>query len=310
MPSDQTLPPPLTPRLPHVRRGEHPLVFPLLAALLVVSWSSGFVGIRYATDQAPVFMVLFWRSFVSGIILLPFALLIGPKIKWRAVAEQSLFGFLGMVLYLGGFAIAIGQGVPTGLVALMADLVPLAIAALSLPMLGQALTGRQWLGTAIGMLGVLVVSADVLAVGHAPLFAYVLPVMGMVSFAFATVLQKRMRKSQLAIHQSLSLQCLSAAAVFAVCAGFEGGIVPPLTPAFAFGIGWLVLLATFGAWGVYYLCLRRYAPARVSSVIYLSPPVTMIWAWALFGEPLSAIMGVGLIITLAGVYLTASVTAE
>ena len=96
---------------------------------------------------------------------------------------------MGMVLYPGCFAIGIGQGVPTGLVALMADLVPLAIAGLSMPMPGQAVTGRQWFDTAIGMLGVGVVSADVLDVGDAPLFAYVLPVLGMEPFAFATVLQ-------------------------------------------------------------------------------------------------------------------------
>lgn len=290
---------------PALRLSALPLLFPLLAAALIVSWSSGFVGIRYATEQAPVFMVLFWRSLVSGVLLLPFALLIGPRIPLRTMGEQALFGFLGMFLYLGGFAIAIGFRVPTGLVALMADLVPLAIAALSLPMLGQRLSGRQWLGTGIGMAGVLLVSADVLAVGNAPLFAYVLPVLGMLSFAFATVLQRRMRKTQLAIHQSLCLQCLSAAAMFAVCALAEGGIMPPLTAGFAFGIGWLVVFATFGAWGVYYYCLRHYPAARVSSVIYLSPPVTMIWAWALYGEPLTLTMGVGLVATLIGVSLAA-----
>ena len=137
----------------------------------------------------------------------------------------------------------------------MTDLVPLAIAGLSMPKLGQALTGRQWFDTAIGMLGVGVVSADVLDVGDAPLFAHVLPVLGMVSFAFATVLQKRVRRTQVPIHQRLSLQCLAAVGLFAVCGVVESGIVPPLTAASAFG--WLVLFATFGAWGVYCLCLRR-----------------------------------------------------
>ncbi len=105
---------------PALRLSALPLLFPLLAAALIVSWSSGFVGIRYATEQAPVFMVLFWRSLVSGLLLLPFALLIGPRIPLRAVGEQALFGFLGMFLYLGGCAITIRFRVPTGLVALMA----------------------------------------------------------------------------------------------------------------------------------------------------------------------------------------------
>ena len=284
-----------------------PLLFPLLSVVLVIAWSSGFVGTRFATDGAPVAAVLFWRSLVSGLLLLPFALAFGPRITRRALAEQGLFGFLGMFLYLGGFALAIGARVPTGLVALMADLVPLAIAALSLPILGQRLSGRQWLGTAIGLAGVLIVSADALTFGSAPALAYVLPILGMISFALSTVLQKRMRASGLAIHQRLGLQCLWAAVFFAPVAAFSGGLLPPMTLRFAFGIGWLVVLATFGAWSVYYFCLRWYAPARVSSVIYLSPPVTMLWARALFGDPLTMAMALGLVVTLFGVYLAVSV---
>ncbi len=155
-----------------------PLVFPVLGALLVVAWSSGFVGIRYASDEAPIATILLWRSLVSGLVLLPFALWLGPRIPARALAEQALFAFLGMVLYLGGFALAIGWRVPTGLVALMADLVPLAIAALSWPVLGQRVGRRQWLGMAIGTLGVLAVSADALRLGDAPPLAYALPEFG------------------------------------------------------------------------------------------------------------------------------------
>ena len=70
-------------------------------------------------------------------------------------------------------------------------------------------------------------------------------------------------------------------------------------------IGWLVLLATYGAWSIYYYCLRRYRPAVVSATIYLSPPLTMVWAWAMFGEPLTLGMGVGVVVTLAGLAMVA-----
>lgn len=279
-----------------------PLVFFLLAVALILCWSSGFVGIRFANEEAPVAAILFWRSLVSGLILLPFALR-GPRITLAVLREQALYAFLGMALYLGGFAAAIGMRVPTGLVALMADLVPLAIAVLSLPLLGQRLTGRQWLGTGIAMAGVLAVSADTLRLGSAPVWAYVLPALGMVSFALATVLQKRRPSAQIPVVQSLCLQCLWAAAMFAPFAAAADGLVPPLTPRFALGLAWLVLLATFGAWIIYYLCLRLWSPVRVSAVIYLSPPVTMLWSAALFAEPLTAPMLAGLAVTLAGVWL-------
>lgn len=280
------------------------LLFPVLATLLVLAWSSGFVGIRFATAQAPVFTVLFWRSVVSGLLLLPFALTLGPRLTLRAVAQQAGFGLLGMFVYLAGFALAIGDGVPTGLVALIADMMPLAIAALSLPVLGQGLAARQWLGMALGMAGVLIVTVDTLQIGSAPLYAYLLPFLGMISFAHATLLQKKHAGAALAVIQRLCLQCLTAAALFALCA--QGQLAPPLTASFALGIGWLVLFATFGGYGTYYLCLRFYAPAKVSAVLLLSPPVTMLWAWAMFDEPLSHLMLIGLVITLAGVWLASA----
>ncbi len=284
----------------------HPLLWPLMATGLVVSWSSGFVGIRFASDSASVYLVLFWRTLVSGALLLPFALMVGPRLTARGLLHQMTFGFMGMFLYLAGFAVAIGERVPTGLVALIADLVPLAIAALSQPVLGQRLSRRQWTGTAVGCAGVVLVSLEGLSLGTAPAYAYALPVAAMLIFALATVLQKRWGAIDMPIHQSLCIQCLTAAVFFALCAGAEGNLLPPLDGRFEFGIAWLVLFSTFFCYSLYYLALRLFPAAQVASAVYLSPPVTMVWAWAMFGEPLSAMMFAGLAVTLAGVWLASS----
>ena len=275
----------------------------LLEAALVVSWSAGFLGIRFASDHAPIFLILLWRSLVSGLLLLPVALTMGPRLRWSDVPPQILFGALAMAGYLSGFALAIGQGVPTGLVALIADMLPLMVALLSWPLLGQKLTPLQWLGSVIGFLGVLIASAGALKLGDVPLWAYGLPILGTLSFALATLLQKRSPAGALPVHQSLCLQCLSAAAILALPAWFEGGVAPVMDAGFVGGILWLVFVATFASWGLYYLALRRSSPARVTAVLYLSPPVTMIWAWIMFGEPLSWAMAIGLGVSLGGIVL-------
>lgn len=287
-----------------------PFLFPLLAAALVLSWSSGFVGIRYASQVASVPQILFGRSLFSGLSLLPLALLTGPRITLRGLGEQGVYAFLGMFLYLGGFALAIGYGVPTGLVALMADLVPLAIAVLSAPLLGQPLTRRQWLGTGLGLTGVGVVSADALGFGAAPALAYALPVLGMLAFALSIVIQERRANADLTIVQRLTLQCLWASLMFAPFAQASGGLFPAASLAYGLGMAWLVVLATYGGWLIYYLMLRLYPPAAVSATIYLSPPLTMAWAWAMFGEPLTLTMVLGLIVSLAGVAMVAARPAQ
>lgn len=291
----------LSPPAPSERR----FLWPLMAAVLIVSWSSGFIGIRYASQEASVMLLLFWRTLLSGLILLPFALAIGPRMRPRAIGQQMLFGVMSVFLYLGGFALAIEQRVPTGLVALISDLLPLAIAALSQPVLGERLSRRQWLGTAIAVLGVLIVSLDSLSFGAAPFWAYGVTVGSMLVFAFASVLHKRQRSGHMPVHQSLCIHTLTASVLFGGCTlAQQGNLTPPLTLGFAIGIIWLVLIATFVAYSVYYISLRLFPVAQVSAAIYLSPPVTMLWAWALFSEPLTTAMFAGLAVTLVGVWLT------
>ncbi len=128
----------------------------------------------------------------------------------------------------------------------------------------------------------------------------------MLAFALSTVVQERRAAIPLTIPQRLCLQCLWAAVMFAPFAVWSGGLFPLLTAAYALGMVWLVVLATYGGWLIYYLFLRLYPPAMVSATVYLSPPVTMIWAWALFGEPLTLMMALGLLVTLGGVTLVAT----
>jgi drug/metabolite transporter (DMT)-like permease len=277
----------------------------LLEAALVISWSGGFVGIRFASDYAPIFSILLWRSLVSGLLLLPFAWALGPRFKAREVIHQMAFGALAMSGYLGCFAFAISRGVATGLVALITDMLPLVVALLSWPVLGQALNGRQWLGTGIGLLGVVVASGITTPTGNIALWAYLLPVLGTASLALATLLQKGSSSNAMPVYQKLCIQCLSAAAIFALFAWNEGSVMPPLNPGVIGGILWLVFVATFGAWGLYYLALRHTSAARVTAILYLSPPVTMVWAWLMFDEPLSWAMAAGLLVSLIGIVIFA-----
>jgi drug/metabolite transporter (DMT)-like permease len=96
-----------------------------------------------------------------------------------------------MAGYMSGFALAIYYGVPTGLVALIADMLPLAVAVLSWPILGQALNRKQWSGSFLGLVGVLIASGASLGGMGTPPWAYALPLLGTLSLALATLLQER-----------------------------------------------------------------------------------------------------------------------
>ncbi len=289
----------LSPANPSPRFWRYGLAFALEAAL-VISWSAGFVGVRFAIDYAPIFAILLWRSAVSGLLLLPLAVCMGPRMRLRDVLEQVGFGTFAMASYLACYSLAIHYGAPTGIVALITDMLPLMVALLSWPMLQHQLAPRQWAGTAVGVLGVLVATQVSVHFGNTPVWVFALPVVGTAAFALATLLMRNSHSRNMPVHQQLCVQCLSAAAAFVPFAWAQGGLVPALQPEFLAGIAWLALVATFGAWGLYYLALRRFSPARVTAVLYASPPLTLVWAWLVFDEPMSLSILVGLLISLAG----------
>lgn len=270
----------------------------------MLTWSSGFVGARFSIDYAPALLVVFWRSVVVSLFLLPFVYKQLRTTPFLILLKNAGTGLLAMAGYMTGVTQGIALGVPAGLVALCADLLPLGMALLAAVFLGEQLARQVWLGLIVGLAGVIWVMQSVLGLGNAPLWAYGLPVAGMLSLAVATLWQKRIGSSQsMGLIPNLWLQCFVSSFAFAAIQGSQGSLAPICNMGFALSVLWTVTLSTFGGYGLYWVCLRRSSPTRVASVLYLSPPITLVWAWAMFDEPLSWQMASGMAISAVGIWL-------
>ncbi len=282
-----------------------PVAIPLLLleAALVVIWSSGFIGARFSTEHAPAMLVVFWRSLLFAVLLAPWAL---PRLRNASLAtllRHAGIGLLAMGGYLAGVVQGIALGVPAGLAALLADLLPIGVALLSVLVFQQPLGGRTWLGLIVGLTGVVLVTSDALAWGDTPLWVYGLPLLGMFSLAIATLWQKRTKATaSLDLLGNLWLQCCICCVPFALLSAMDGSLMPVPSGGFALSVLW-TSISTIGGYGLYWLCLKRSTPTRVASVLYLSPALTLVWAWAMFGEPLSWLMGLGTLISGLGIWL-------
>src|SRR5918994_83781 len=235
----------------------------LTEAGFVVMWSSGFIGASLGTPEASTPTLMVWRFLLAAGLLLVGILLL--RRRWpglREIAVQGVVGLLAQGVYLTGVVGAVEFGVTAGTTALIAALQPLLAAALAGPVLGEHVGRQQWAGLAVGLVGVaLVVGGDVRVGAEAPLWAYVMPFVGM--------------------------------------AGLEpaGGLL------FWGAVAWFVVFSTFGGYGFYWLNLKLSSVARVSSLIYLTPPTTMVWAYLMFGERVGLLAAIGLVICFGGVLL-------
>ncbi len=280
----------------------------------VVMWSSGFIGAKLGTQEASTPTFQAWRSlFAAGVLLAAVLLLRHRWPGWSEVGVQGTVGLLAQGVYLSGVVGAVELGVNAGTTALVAALQPLLAAALAGPVLGEGVRTRQWVGLIVGLVGVVLVvggdmrvSEQVPAESGAPLWAYALPFVGMAGLVAATLLERRASlktKLETPLDVALAIQCAVGAVLFAVMAMFWGGLEPPGGGQFWLAVLWGVMFSTFGGYGFYWLNLKLSSVARVSSLIYLTPPTTMVWAYLMFGESVSLHAISGLAVCFGGVLL-------
>ena len=284
-----------------------------VSAGLVVMWSSGFIGAELGTRLTGADTLLMWRFLVASALLGGAWLLLRRRtLPARSLAEQAVIGLLSQGVYLGSTVWAVGLGVPSGTSALIAALQPLAAGALAGRLLGEHVSCRQWAGLLAGLGGVaLVVRDDLAAPGAAPAWAYALPFAGMAGLLAASFLERRARHP-LPAADALPLHCVVSALLFSAVAGALGHATPPAASgAFWFAIAWVLVLSTLGGYGFYWLSLRRDGVTRTSALIYLTPPTTVLWAYAMFGDAPGGGALLGMLVCVAGVVAaTARTRAE
>ena len=164
----------------------------LAPLLFVLLWSTGFVGAKFGLPYAEPLTFLLWRYVLILLLMTAFSLLM--RAPWprerRQIFHIAVSGILVHALYLGGVFVAIANGLPAGITALIVGMQPLLTACGAGWLLGERVTRRQWMGLLLGFVGVALVVANKL--GTLPIAAMTLPaVFALLAITAGTLYQKR-----------------------------------------------------------------------------------------------------------------------
>ena len=277
--------------------------------VVLVRWSSGFIGSKLGMPYAEPMTFLTLRMAAVIALLGAIVLITGPKWPGRAeLGHSAMIGLLVHGCYLGGVFVAIAESMPAGLVALIVALQPVLTSTLANRLLGERVTPRQWLGLALGIVGVYFV-VHARTEGEGTLVAWIAVAVALLGITAGTLYQKRFGGA-IEWRTGFLVQYAASGAVFALAAlMFETREVQWTGP-FIFAVAYLVLVLSFGAIWLFYFLIRRTALSRVVSLLYLMPPLTALMSWALFGERLAPFALVGMAICVIGVALVNWRTAQ
>ncbi len=274
-------------------------------ALFILLWSTGFIASKLGVADAEPFTFLAIRFVAVLAILIPVsALLSTAHLTGKERRDAALAGIMMHALYLGGVFVSLRHGMPAGLIAMIVSVQPILTAVAAGPLLGEMVTGRHWLGLALGLAGSFLVllprlSGTGLGVDAVTLSAALVALGGMTA---GTLYQKR-HATGIDLVGGTIWQYVGALAVIGPAALlFEQGDVR-WTMEFAFALLWLVVVLSIGAIVLLMYIIRHNGVAKVTSLFYLVPATTALMAFAMFGESLNLLQLLGMVLVMIGVLL-------
>jgi drug/metabolite transporter (DMT)-like permease len=289
-PADATL-------APAQRLTDPRLLVPLGLLTLYVIWGSTYLGIRFALESYPPFLLAGVRFLAAGLALYGF-------LRWRGAAAPTSLqwrnaAFTGLLLLgLGnGLVCYAEERVSSGIAAVAVASMPL-FAALFTGMYGQWPNRRESIGLAIGFAGVIVLNLGSSLAGSR-IGAVALLVAAM-CWAFGSAWSRRREMPAGPMNTAAQMLCAS---IVLLAFGFLSGEHWPAHPGTRATLA-LVYLAVFGsiiAFSAYLYVLKHARPALATSYAYVNPPVAVLLGVLLAGEHVGALDLGGMAIIVVGV---------
>jgi len=269
----------------------------------VFFWSTGFIGTKLGMPYAePMTFLSLRMAFVVAILAVIVAVV---RPRWPAgpeAAHSVVAGILVHGLYLGGVFVAIAQGVPAGISALIPGLQPILTSTIANRFLGERVTTLQWGGLAMGLVGVLLVLHDRSIVASGSTLGWIASFASLFGITLGALYQKRFC-GEIDWRTGNLVQFTACLVLFGIAALMFETRQVIWSGEFIFALFWLaVVLSTFTVALMYWL-IKRVPATRVASLFYLVPATTAVMAWLLFNERLDALSISGIVLCAAAVFI-------
>ncbi len=241
----------------------------------------------------------------AGLLWLIAILLRAPRMMRTDWSAATIVGVFMHAIYLGGVFVAIDNGLPSGLSALIAGLHPVATSVAARVFLGENLSRQQIVGVFLGLFGVCAVVIEKLEVADGGVTAIAMIAMAISVFGLTvgTLVQRALGK-EMPLLRGTATQYLASGVVLAVASGFSESWQFEITSNSIFSLLWAVVVLSLGAVLLMMTLLARHSAAKVSSLFFLTPALSAIEASILFGERLGWLAVAGLVVAIFGVRLT------
>ncbi len=276
-----------------------PVAFTLL-------WAGGYgiakIGLQYAEPMT----LLSMRFSAVVILLIPFYLFFKPALPKRLIDWLHLVvvGVLVQAVYFGFCWWAFKTGVSAGVLAIFMSLQPILIAILAPRLARERVSWFRWLGLLLGLAGVLIVIIARSDIEPPTLVGFGFSILGLLGITSGVLYEKRFGGSYHPIVTNMVQYAAGFTVVLPIAFTFETMQVQWSGELFA-ALGYLVIGNSILAISLLLAMIRAGEVARVSSLMFLVPPLAALFGWFLLGEEMPPIAWAGMAVAAVGVSIAA-----
>lgn len=273
------------------------LLVPLCLLVLYIVWGSTYLGIHFALESYPPFLLAGLRFAAAGVLLYAFLRVRGMPpptgVQWRNAAFTGLL-LLGMGNGLVCFA---EERVSSGIAAVAVSSMPLFAVAFG-GMYGNWPAGREAAGLVIGFAGVVLLNMGSGLSGDR--IGAIALLVAAAAWAFGSVWSRRQDMPAGPMNTAAQMLCASLALLL-VAFGSGERLPPDPTLKATLSLAYLVLFGSILAFSAYLYVLRHARPAVATSYAYVNPPVAVLFGVLFAGESVGPRDIAGMAVILAGV---------
>ena len=276
----------------------------LAYAAMCLIWGSTWMAIKVGLRGAPPLTSIAVRMTIASALV---AIIV--RVRRIPVPREARFVRLG--IFLGLFHVVLPytfvyygeQRISSALAAVLYATLPLFVVVLARFALDNPFTARKLAGVAIGIAGVAVIFSDNLRVGREQAAGTAMVMTSVAASAVGSVATKKWARGYHPV-ASLLIPFTTAALLTAILARF---IEPGASLRFS-GTTWasICYLAAAGsvmAFALFFFVLQHLDVTVVSYQTFIIPVVAVLLGWAVLGESISARVGMGAALILAGISL-------
>jgi len=276
----------------------------LLLGGLGLVWGIPYVFIKIAVVELDPAMLVLLRCAVGAVILLPVAIhrkaLLPALKRWRPLLAYTA----AEIVFPWFFLNTAEQRLPSSTAGLLLSAIPLVAIGIAFLMgRRERLHWRNWLGLAVGMIGVAVVVG--LDVGTSDLGAVAMLLVVIVGYALGPAILARWMSDVPAIGVIALSLAIASIVYLPVVGATSAWPTAPLSIETIAAVLVLGAVCSALAFIMFFALIAEVGPVRVTAITYINPAVAVIAGAVLLGEQITVWTILGFALVLGGSYLVA-----